>query len=153
MGDYVKSVWRYLATQTELTDLLGSDEKFSAWIFQQRLYCQVEASTTSAVVVSPAGQWSGMNDYNTARFPRLRVEVFSDPQRDYAKNVTLDDTWAKINAIFEVLVKLLHVQGELLLDDGVRIHNSKAATEPDISAWTDTDGTRRGTCYFNLSLG
>jgi hypothetical protein len=152
--DYVLGARRYLAAFSDVRAVLGSDVQFDTWLFQRKLPVVVEGSQSCAVVLSPAGSWTAPNSHNTARFPRLQVEIYADPQRDSGRNVTVDDTWPKILAAYEALDRHLHMAGTAdVMWDSVRVLRSTRLDEPDPVPVNDTDGVQRAAIFYALGLG
>lgn len=139
MGDIVLAVRDYLASQSTVTALLGSDAKFGPWVFQDSLYWELN-SQTCAIVVTDNGSWTSPNDHNTARFPMVLLTFCADPQRDANQNITHDDTGAKIRALHEAVFKVLHWTDANERQLGtLRVLRSSCLNEPQIRPYVDGD--------------
>lgn len=152
--DIVLAARRMLAAESSVTDLLGSDTRYDTWLFTDTLYAQVENSQTCAVVLTGEGSWSAPNDYNTARFPRLGVTIYADPQRDEQNNLTVDDTREKIMNVHAALFHLLHlVHGHAVLWDDVRVLRSSCLNEPQVRLWVDADHAASAQVFYAVGVG
>ncbi len=152
MPDYVLGARRWLASQAPVRAALGSDSTFDTWIFQSKLYVTVEGSQSVACVLSAGGNWTTPNVYNTAHFPRLRVELFADPDRDGAGNAVSSSTWSKLSAAFDAIDPYLHWMGREQMWGDVRVIKSKRLGELDYSPINDGDGGGYGLVYYALEL-
>lgn len=145
---------RYLVTQTSVTNLLGASEAYPIWIFQWDPHEMIEGTSSEALVLATEGAWSSPNDYNTAQFPRLVVQVFSDPSRDAERNVIADDARDKSWTVFRAVDKLLHHPGGLSAQwtTGVWVTGSARLGEPEWTPQPDGDGLVLLTVSYGLSV-
>lgn len=152
--DYVDGCASYLRQFADLKALLGSDNRYDTWIFQEKLYATVEGSQSVAVVLSTSTQWATNNSYNTADFPKLAVDVYADPERDPNNNVAFDDTKDKLLAVHDKIKKYLH-----MVDPGykwwgsTRIVSSTLLSLPILEPVADGGGMRSAIAYYALVVG
>jgi hypothetical protein len=166
----------YLAQDPNLRMLLGRSVSWDTWIFDTKPYAKIENSESSLIVINEAGNWQPRNQHNTERFPRLRVDIWSDPTRNTDKSVKVHDADDKIQAIHAVLTKHLHlVHQSVTRDDpawmgtpgsthiwgtddqiedktGSFIVGSTELSGPELVNVTDSQGTRMGTLYYGVSV-
>jgi hypothetical protein len=116
------AAYRHLAGFSDFTSLLGTNSVFPFWLFQHNLHVVVESTSKEAAVLQVEGNWTSANNHNSARFPRLHLEVYSDPTRDANRNV-------------------VRVIGSTRLDG-----------EPTFSPLSDTDGVQVLSVYYALSV-
>jgi hypothetical protein len=143
-----------LASDTALTDLLGKDDVWDTWIFQDRLYAAIERSGAVAVVLEARGAWTSPNMHNTMRFPRLWVGYYADPSRDAAGNVTEYDAADKIEAVHALVDRHLHrPQGGEVMWGALRVIDAHRMGEPDYFPVKDGDGMTRAEVTYGVTLG
>ena len=85
--DVVQGAVKHLEAQPDVRAVLGAEPDGTPWLFQHRLWVSVEASGSTAAVISRAGGWAGANLNNTLGFPRLLLELWADPIRDAGRNL------------------------------------------------------------------
>ena len=157
----------FLAQQSSVTSLLGSDPLWSTWIFTDSPQALVENSGTCLIVISEEGGWAGANDYNTARFPRLQLDIWADPTRNPDGSVQKLDAKLKIEAVYKSVDKYLHLVDNSL-PGGVfhrwgtaaqiaggtahRIISSKRSGEPNYSPTFDNKGGQMARLYYNVEV-
>lgn len=117
MPNITRACYRYLAAQPDLVALLG-DDGGTPWIFQFHLQATVAGSQTSALVISQSGSWQSPNDHNTAKFPRLVLTIYSDPDRTVQN--------------FEQLAAETRAR---LVYDALDLHMHRPTNEPQL--WSD----------------
>lgn len=149
---------RELARHPEITSLLGSDDRFATWIFRWRLYVDVEGSGQIAVLLREDGGWASPNNHNTARFPRMTVEIHADVPRTARLNPAMATAQDRAKAAYYALDRVLHVPqgGEIRWGDGteqLRIVSSLRLTEPQVSQVSDGDGVARLVTAYAVTLG
>lgn len=159
--DIVSACRRYLAMQTELYSVLGSDDNWDLWLFQETLFTRVESSQKTACVLRQSGSWTQPNQHNHMRFPRLVTDFYADPDRDSGNNnsepLSAKD---KILVAHEVVDRFLHFT---MLDErwwpdsdstgAMRVLNSARAGEIEWTTVPDGDGLMRGSVTYNLGVG
>ena len=145
----------WLSSKSEITALVGSDAVFDTWIFQEDLLATVETTGKSAIVIPvPSGSWATPNQHNTMRFPRLVVEFYVDPPRDFEGNPTSETVYDTANHLYKVVDSYLHrpqgdtqVWGNLLVLDCVR------SGELEAFPWGDVDKTQAYRINYNATVG
>lgn len=155
MTDLIKDTVTYLSSKSDLTMLLGQDSVWPTWIFPNRNFATNENSETTGLIVRRAGNWTEPNLDNTARFPRIRIDIISDPTRNSDGSVNTFDAEDKIDAVFQVLNKYLHILKKPtngIFFATTRILDSKSLGEPDISRISDSGGAYVGQAFYALSL-
>lgn len=156
----------YLAQQSDVTSLLGSDAIFPSWIFVDTPEVNIESTSKAMLVVSVVDGWAGSNDHNTARFPRLLIDIWVDPTRNPDKSVREKDASVRAEAIYKAIDKHLHVVHaslpggasivwgtpmQILDKTGVRIVSSKRDAEPSYSPAFDDQGAVLATVRYNVT--
>lgn len=124
-------------------------------IFQYRPWVTMEGTSGTSVVLTNDGGWTGPNSYNTLRFPRLTVNIWCDPIRDSARNVTdPGEVMRRAFATFKVIDKHLHrTGGPEVMWGQLRIIASVRLTEPTIYAVPDGDGLVRCQTIYAVTEG
>ncbi len=154
--DLVQGAVKWLLTQSDVTAVVGTfDETASPWLFQHQLWARVEGSQSTAAVLSRAGGWSGANEHNTMRFPRLSLEVYADPLRDTGNNVTdPGESWRRIEAAWSAFDTVLHrPAAESVMWGTVRTLGCLRLGEPNIYSVPDGDGMLRCQCFYGVVTG
>ena len=98
MDDVGTGAVKYLAAFTDVTSLLGSfpltdGPSFAGkpWLFSdmnQGVLKVMEGTSAAAVVCADFGGWEVPTPGATARYRRLRLDMWIDPARDGGQNVT-----------------------------------------------------------------
>src|SRR5882724_5784247 len=90
--DPVQGCFKFLKTFSDIVAAVGSttnpDTSVTPWIFAEKSYKVMTGTQACSIVVSGSGGWAGPSDQSTAEFPRLRLDIHSDPTRDSLNNVT-----------------------------------------------------------------
>jgi len=154
MTNLLVAARRYLATKTDLTDLLGTNATYDTWIFRNQPYVDLRDAEQAMIVLNLGGQWASPDHRHTLRFPRLVVATYVDPARDSEYNPsTVTDPYERADIIHQVLLShLSHIDGSMTWDD-VPICSSISAGEPDVQPALEKDGMVRSVATFNLELG
>lgn len=166
MTELAYAARNYLLQQSSVTSLIGDDAN-GEWIFVDRPEARVENSQTSLIVITTEGGW-GANEHNTARFPTLVVDIWSDPERDPATNAVISqDAKLKAEAVYKAIDKVLHqvhnarpggasvmwgTAEQITNKTGVRIVTSSRTNEPDYRPTFDNAGGVIATIRYNLSI-
>lgn len=151
--DLTTAARRVLADHEPLTSLLGSSDSWDTWIFRWRPYVTLKASGAAAIVLSERGGWATPNRHNTARFPRLQVEVYVDLPREEGTPVSRVAEERALE-ICRALDEVLHVpDGRTMEWGGLRVLGSTRQQEPQMDAVPDADGLVRVLVYYEVNLG
>ena len=172
MSKLTLAVRNYLAQDEELTALLGSDEDWDTWIFEDYPEVSIENSSKVLVVVAPAG-FGAMLPTHTAQFPNIFVDVWADSTRNPDNSTRVRDADDKIDAVWRRIIKNLHTvnlsasdadpvlagdrgdiriwgtEEEILTRTGIPILAS-ACTMQTIDDVKNSEGTRMGRLQFDL---
>lgn len=160
MTDIVAAARAFLASQQEIYTVLGSDEIWDLWLFQETLYTRVESTQKTACVLKLANGWTAPNAHNTLRFPRLQTDFYADPDRDLGDNnkapLSAKD---KILAAHAVVDRFLHdtVNSEIWWPDinspyAARIIRSVRQGELEFNPFSDGDGMQKATVFYAIGL-
>lgn len=155
--DALLAARRELAKNADLAPLLGSDAQFPLWLFRWVLQADVEGSGRAAVVLSTPSGWAAPNAHNTARFPRLEVEVYADVPRDDRLLPTVRTAQDYALAVFAVIDPVLHRvdRGGFTWgnsEGGMRIVRSVRQVEPAVEPVPDADGVARLSVAYAVSV-
>lgn len=155
-----------LAFLSQQADVLGSvgfdDEKGIPFIFQPaidsinqpRPYIDMEGTGTAAIVVSQQGSWTSPNLYNTLKFPRIRIDIWSDSPRDSMGHVTREtEARTRIYNIDNILDTYLHrPDGESVAWRNVVSVSCVRLTEVSIVQSKESNKVLIGTALFAASV-
>lgn len=154
--DLVQGCVKWLSTLTDVTALLGRfPYTHTPYLFQRQMWVNLENSSSTACVVSYSGGWTGPNQHNTMRFPRLLVEVTVDPLRDDA-GMFVDPAEAdrRLEAVYKVLDRHLHrPQSGTQMWGNVRTIASTRLAEPITFSVPDGGGMRRLQVFYGVMEG
>jgi len=165
MTKLVNAAVDYLTQQISVTNLLGSDSQ-GPWIFANTPWATIENTGTSMVVITTGNGW-GANEHNTARFPTLVVDIWSDPTRNADNSVEQKDADDKIENVYLAIDKFFHLvnkstpsggaifwgtASEISSKTGVRIISSVRQNEPQVQDALNTEGTLMGSVRYNLEI-
>src|SRR5690606_35499722 len=118
------------------------------------------------VVIFTDGGW-GANNQNTARFPRLFVDIWANPTRNPDKSVQMKDADLKIESVYLAIDKYLHLVDtslpnglsvmwgtatEISNRTGVRIINSSRQGEPVLSPAFGDEGALMGRVEYHVQI-
>ncbi len=152
--DVVQGAVKYLQAQPPVLAVLGSFEGSSSpWLFQRRMWAEIEGSSSAAAMLYSDGGWTSANPHNTMRFPILSLEIWVDPLRDSQNNVSNpSEVWRRMNHIYKVIDGYLHrPQGGQQYWGTVRTVACVRMTEPTIYEVPDGDGVLRGLVSYAVS--
>lgn len=156
-----------LAGKTDVTSLLGDDALWDTWIFVDAPQALVENSQTCLIVIAEDDGWANANDYNTARFPRLQIDIWADPTRNPDGSVQKRDAKLKIEAVYKAVDKYLHLvdnslpggvhhkwgtAAQVAAGTATRIVSSKRSGEPSYSPTFDNTGGYMARLYYNVEI-
>jgi hypothetical protein len=180
--DLLTAAHRMMLTDSPLLDLLGSGPQsplnplpsWDHWLFSDTPKIRIENTQKSMIVLTYAGGWASPNPHNTMSFPRLSVDVWSDPTRSSDGSVKLDDAKNKILQTFAQVDRLLHIVKNSMPDpvnpghsmplmwgspedlekhEGLRINGSQALdSQPALSPVSKGNGAWMGRKYYGISL-
>lgn len=154
--DLIQGAVKYLTGFTDLTSALGVFTDGTPYLFQHDLWTDLEGSGTTALVIRRGGSWSGGNGNNTLRFPRIAVDLWADPLRDTAGNITAPgEVHRRMEAVYFAFDDKLHrPTGETQMWGDVRTIGCLRLGEPtEPLAVSDGDGLLRQTVYYAVSQG
>ena len=166
MDDVGGGAVRYLSQFADVTSLLGSfslsdlNPGFAGrpWLFNdvnQGVFATMEGSSAAAVVLSDFGAWDAPPQGGTARFRRLRVDIWVDPLRDASANVqeTSSITANRGMAVFNaVQFRLQRTDPDTVLWGDLVTNGCQLLTEPQFLPVQDGDWLLRGTAYFGVGF-
>lgn len=162
-SDLAVAAHRKLLAVPGVTDALGSSgvgSPVGVWLFVRELQVVVEGTGKAAAVLREAGGWARPNLHNTARFPRLSLEIYADSSRDAAGAVARRDAESRARAAWESFQSVLHrvdafaeVWGKATGDSGMRVWGSQLMSLPDVYPVDDWDGGVRLQCHYGLNTG
>lgn len=148
----VLEVRRVLAETNELTSLLGSDDKWGPWIFRWQNRVTLEGSASSLVVVRAAGQWASPNNHNTAKFPRLQLEIRSDSPRRPDGTPSEDTPEEQVLRVWKAADKVLHRPGGEIRWGSLRVTSSARGSMPSPAREQEETGTASALAEWNVTL-
>lgn len=156
--DIVSGAVSYLLDQPEAVAAVSSfviGGQPAPGIFQHRPWVKMEGSSSTCCVVTSDGGWAAPNLYNTARFPRLTVNIWADPIRDDTRNVTdPGEVTRRAFAAYKAIDKFLHRTGGPEIYFGqLRIISCVRLVEPVIYAVPDGDGLIRSQSVYAVTEG
>lgn len=167
MTALARAARNYLAQQPEVAALLGSDEVWDSWIFVGTPEVNIESTSKAMVVLFVDGGWAGANSYNTARFPRIVVDIWVDPTRSDDGSVFRKDAEERAEEIYKAIDRHLHLVhnslpgGEFIYwgtreqieeKTGERIVGSTRSGEPDYAPAFDNLGATIARVNYNVSV-
>jgi hypothetical protein len=155
---------QYLLQFPDITELLGSfpaDDPNPAnagqpWLFadaNQGVLARVESTGQSAVVLGDAGGWQAPPQLGTQRFRRLRIDVWTDPQRDQLNNIIETSIYTS-NRCLDVFTAIHH-RLQRTDPDAVMFGNMVTLactllTEASPVPMVDGDNMLRGTAFYGI---
>ena len=166
MTQLVYAVANYLASQPSVTELVGVDDLGDPMIYANRPEATIENTQTSMIVVTSTEGW-GANDHNTARFPVLVIDIWSDPTRNDNLTVRQKDADLKIEAVYKAVDKFLHrvhnsepggvsvmwgTQEQISTRTGLRIISSSRQNEPDLRPAFNDEGAMMGSIRYHVTI-
>lgn len=161
--DLALAARRKLASVPGVVGALGSffaSGSAEVWLFVRELQVVVEGSGQAAAVLREDGAWARPNPHNTARFPRLSVEIYADCSRDANGAIARRDAEARARTVWGQFNSFLHrvdgfseVWGSTSTDPGMRVWGSQLMSLPDVFDVPDWDGGKRLHGHFGLNVG
>jgi hypothetical protein len=154
---------KFLSTFADITSLLGSypltdPPGFAGkpWLFSdmnQGVLKVMEGTSAAAVVCADFGGWEVPVPGSSARYRRLRVDIWIDPQRDASMNVTESSsvTANRGLAVFNALQFRLHrLDPDAVVWGDLVTVGCRLLTEPVFQQVSDGDWMQRGTAYYGV---
>lgn len=155
--DIVQGCVKYLQAFPDVVAVVGSFAVVPAspYLFQHRLWVEMEGSQSTAAVISSDTGWAAPNLHNTLRFPRVVLTLYADPARDSQGNVTdPGEVRRRIDDAFTVFDRRLHrVSGGTQMWGTVRTVSCERLTEPTNAAVPDGDGLRSLVASYAVTQG
>jgi len=156
-----------LAQQPDLTALLAKSPSWDTWIAaEEPVGMAIENTSKCMIVISEGDPWTIPNDYNTASFPTLLVDIWADPTRNQDnKSVRIQDAKDKILAISNQVKRHMHrvdsgseaggiifwgTASQIASRTGVPIFSSKLARGPRFEPVQDSTGSWMGRYVYNI---
>jgi len=154
--DLVSGAAGYLLSIPEIVALVGKFDDDVPWIFQRDMPFNMEKTDKVAIVVTSAGPWGSPNDYNTASFERLGIQIWAGPIRR-ADGVTIvedSETFRRARAVYRVVDKYLHrVRGGEQWWGSIRSVTSRRFGGYDDYKTPDGNGVVIGTQIYGVEIG
>ena len=145
---------KWLQGFPDVTAVLGQSPSGRPYLFQDTLYVVMEGTQSTAAVIYRAGGWAGPNAHNTARFPRIGLEVYVDPIRDGGGNVTSPgEAERRIDAAYKAIDRHLHrqPQNETQMWGTVRTIGCTRLVEPTVTPVPNGDGLIRLDTFYGVT--
>ena len=173
MTKLTHDVRNFLAGDSNLTTLLGSNKLWDTWIFEEAPRAEIE-NTSKVLVVVSQGPSGAVNAHNTMKFPSLYIDIWADSTRNPDRSVRTMDADDKIEAVADFIRKNLHTVNldstdasyrytgdagfvqvwgtdeQILERTGVFILGG-ILSEPDYYDVDDAEGTRMGRMQLDLT--
>jgi hypothetical protein len=152
-ADIVEAAVTYLFGQPEVLDALGADPGTGApYLYPNSLYTVMQNTQSAAAVVARAGGFAAPNAHNTARFPRIALELTVDPLRDEMNNVlNFDEAGYRADTIYKIIDPYLHrPRGGSQWWGSVRTVSCVRLSEPLVYAVPDGSGLIRHITYYGV---
>jgi hypothetical protein len=128
------------------------------WLFSdmsQGVLKVMEGTSAAAVVCADFGGWEVPVPLSTARYRRLRLDIWIDPQRDASSNVT-ESSSATANrglAVFNaVQFRLQRTDPDAVFWGDMCTIGCQLLTEPVFQQVSDGDWLLRGTAFFGVEF-
>jgi hypothetical protein len=166
VDDVATGAVRYLAGFSDVIALLGSfpsgdpvtQNAGKPWLFSesnQGVLAMMEGSSAAAVVCADYGGWEVPPPLGTARFRRLRVDVWVDPQRDTSRNVTETSSLTQNRglAVFAaVQFRLQRTDADAIFWGDLCTVGCQLLNDIVFAPVADGDWLQRGTAYFGVGV-
>ena len=161
------AAWKYLSLLGPVQAAVGSfpatdpvaGNAGKPWVFSGNMLVSVKGTQASAVVLSDMGGWQVPPMLGQQRFMRLRVDIWTDPQRDSLNNIitTESGTIARCLDVFKVVHSYLQRTDADTQTWGDLVTNScQLLAEPQPAQVPDGDspgmGVVMGTAVYGVSI-
>lgn len=162
-----KAVRNLLVADPAIFASVGNDTVWlDGWIFFDNIYVRLENTQSSAIVITENSSFSAPNPYNTMLFPKLTVDIWSDPTRSADNSIKVQDAKDKIEAL-HVLIKPhlhtinMHDQGqtifwgtpaEISTKTGVAVAGSQQLSGPEYSPIKNGNGAWMGRFTYGINF-
>lgn len=153
--DLVSGATTYLLSISEIVAAVGEVDG-EPLILQRDFPVNMEIRDDVALVVTDAGPWGSANDYNTAEFRRLGIQIWAGPIRgvDGVSIIEDNETHRRAYKIYKLVDKYLHrVGGEAQWWGSIRSVNSRRFGGYDDYKAPDGNGVVIGTQVYGVELG
>jgi len=154
--DIVQGAVKWLSSFDDVVAVLSTYGDGTPYLFQRKLWIDMEGSQGTAAVIRCVGGWAGANTYNTMRFPRLCLELWADPIRDAGGNISEPgEVYRRLSDAFQVIDARLHrpQAGEQMWGT-IRTVACSRLTEPDEPfPIPDGDGLLRTITFYAVTQG
>jgi hypothetical protein len=153
VDDLAQGAVKWLSAIHAVTDLLTAYPDGTPWLFQQDLWQDLEGTGGTAAVIVVDSGWAAPNTYNTMRFPRLQLDLYADPIRDPARNITQPgETRRRLARLFDVFDQRLHQPaGREQFWGDIRVIGSIRLGEPSTVAVPEGDGLTRLQVFYAIT--
>lgn len=157
-----------LSQDPVLTELLGRSTTWPTWIFSEKVgNVNFESWGRSMIVINETGQTSAPNPHNHMTFPKVTVDIWSDPTRNDDGSTRFDDAKSKINTINQAVNRTLHTVSlqapggrpivwgtpeQVAAGEAFLIGGSSQLSGPDFSPIKDTENSWMGRCTYGLNV-
>ena len=152
--DIVQGIYTYLLGANNVVSLLGSSDSGTPFLYNGKIYHTMAGTQSCAVVIANGGGWAGSNTSNTAEFPRVQIQIWSDPPRDDDGQVTLpEEARTRAFAVYQQINGLLHIPFSKVINFGnVLAFGSLRAGEPAWDQRNENDHLGILTVFYNISM-
>ncbi len=153
--DIVQGATKRLLDIDDVVAVLGTTDSGTPWLFQHFCYATVEGSSSTAAVLGYGGGWTGGNEHNTLKFPRLSLVLYADPLRDSNKNITEPgEVYRRIMAAYTVIDRYLHrPQGGVEMWGDIRTLSCVRSAEPNLYPVPSGEGVLRAQTFYAVEQG
>jgi hypothetical protein len=166
VDDVATGAVKYLLTFSDVTSLIGSfpsndsnpSNASQPWLFSdmnQGMLKVMEGTSKAGIVCGDFGGWEVPVPMATARYRRLRVDVWVDPLRDSLRNST-ETSSATANrgmGVFNAVQFRLHrTDPDAVFWGDMCTIASMLLVEPMFQPVSDGDGLLRGTAYYGIEF-
>jgi len=153
--DLVSGCATYLLSVPEVVEAVGTLDG-QPLILQRDFPTNMEIRDDVAIVVTDAGPWGSANDYNTAEFRRLGIQIWAGPIRsdDGVSVIEENETYRRARKVYKIVDKYLHrVRGGDQWWGSIRCVSSRRFGGYDDYQTPDGNGVVIGTQLYGVELG